>query len=266
MAQLILLPPSEGKAPGGDGPPWHRVDQSFPDLAEDRRGVIRALSTAMEGGLDERTKLLGVGAAKADEATAANLAVDTAATLPAIERYTGVLYDALDAASLPARSRRRLEQQVVVFSGLWGAVRAHDPIPDYKLKMGATLPGLGKPARFWKARLTAALTEAAAGTVWDLLPNEHAAAWDSSIAGHRIRVRFLDDVERNGERTLTTVSHWNKLLKGALVRHLLAHPLDDPDGLADFEHPEGYAYRRDLSTSQSTGTGTTTDVALVAVR
>jgi len=62
------------------------------------------------------------------------------------------------------------------------------------------------------------------------------------------------------------VSHWNKLLKGALVRHLLAHPLDDPDGLADFEHPEGYAYRRDLSTSQATGTGTTTDVALVAVR
>ncbi len=62
------------------------------------------------------------------------------------------------------------------------------------------------------------------------------------------------------------MSHWNKLLKGALVRHLLAHPLDDPDGLADFEHPEGYAYRRDLSTSQATGIGTTTDVALVAVR
>jgi hypothetical protein len=52
------------------------------------------------------------------------------------------------------------------------------------------------------------------------------------------------------------------LLKGALVRHLLEHRLDDPDGLVGFEHPEGYAYRPDLATTS----GNTTDIALVAVR
>jgi cytoplasmic iron level regulating protein YaaA (DUF328/UPF0246 family) len=259
---LILLPPSEKKATGGAGVPWHGAGQSFPDLDEARREVIDALVDAMCCPIEARTKLLGVGAARAGEATAANLSIDTAPTMPAIGRYTGVLYDALDAGSLPAHLRKRLDEQVVVFSGLWGAVRPSDPIPDYKLKMGAPLPGLGRPARFWRPHLTAALTKAAAATVWDLLPNEHAAAWDPTIAGHRIRVRFLDDVERSGKRALVTVSHWNKLLKGALVRHLLEHRLDDPDGLVDFAHPEGYAYRPDLTTTS----GNTTDIALVSVR
>ena len=261
-APLILLPPSEGKAPGGEGPRWSDADQSFPDLVDARRTVIEALVDAMGGTPEARSKLLGVKAAKAEEATAANLAVDTAPTRPAIERYTGVLYDALDYPSLPAKVRRGVDRQVVVFSGLWGAVRPADPIPDYKLKMGAALPDLGRPAAFWKPVLTGALAAAASGTVWDLLPNEHSAAWDPAVAGRRIRVRFLDDVVKDGVRTLVTVSHWNKLLKGALVRHVVEHGLDDPDGLVDFDHPEGYRYDPSLTET----TGTTTDIALVTRR
>jgi cytoplasmic iron level regulating protein YaaA (DUF328/UPF0246 family) len=99
--------------------------------------------------------------------------------------------------------------------------------------------------------------------VWDLLPGEHAAAWPSTNAPrHRIAVRFLDDVERDGRRELVTVSHWNKLLKGALVRHVVGRQLRDPDGLADFEHPQGYAYRPDLTTVD----GDRTVVSLVARR
>ena len=263
---LILLPPSEGKAAGGEGPPWESVDQSFPVLADPRREVVNALVKAMGGSPEARFKLLGVKAAKAEEATAANLDVATAPTMPAIDRYTGVLYDALDYSSLPAKVRQGLDRQMVIFSGLWGLVRPTDLIPDYKLKMGASLSGLGKPARFWKPLISDALAGAitASGTdmVWDLLPNEHSAAWDPSVAGRRIRVRFLDDVVKGGERTLVTVSHWNKLLKGALVRHVVEHGLDDPDGLVDFDHPEGYRYDPSLTET----TGTTTDLALVTRR
>ena len=263
---LILLPPSEGKATGGKGPPWESVDQSFPALADPRREVVHALVEAMGGSSEARSKLLGVKATKAEEATAVNLDVATAPTMPAIDRYTGVLYDALNYPSLPAKVRRGVDRQVVVFSGLWGVVRPSDPIPDYKLKMGASLPGLGKPARFWKPLISDAVADAVAAsgtnTVWDLLPNEHTAAWDPSVAGRRIRVRFLDDVVKNGERTLVTVSHWNKLLKGALVRHVVEHGLDAPAGLVDFDHPEGYRYEPSLTET----TGTTTDIALVTRR
>jgi cytoplasmic iron level regulating protein YaaA (DUF328/UPF0246 family) len=77
-----------------------------------------------------------------------------------------------------------------------------------------------------------------------------------------IRVRFLDDVVRHGERQLVVVNHWNKLLKGSLVRHLLTTQLRDPDGLSAFTHPEGYVYRPDLTETD----GINITLSLVAVR
>ena len=127
--------------------------------------------------------------------------------MPAIERYTGVLYDALDHRSLSAAHRRRLDASVVIFSGLWGAVAPADPIPDYKLKMGAALAPMGKLSTWWRAPLSARLGELAAGRhVWNLLPNEHAAAWDPPDGLEQWTVRFL---QRRGGR-VTTVSHDNK--------------------------------------------------------
>ena len=259
---LILLPPSEGKSSGGDGLTWSKSKQSFPELETARKEVIKALKTAMKGPIEERSKLLGVGEAKTDEATKANLSVDTGKTLQAIDRYTGVLYDALGYGALSAKLKKRVDSQVVIFSGLWGIVRPGDCIPDYKLKMGAKLPALGKPSSFWKPLISESLAEAASGVVWDLLPKEHSAGWDPSIAGKKIRVSFLDDVVKNKKRTLITVSHWNKLLKGSLVRFLTESQVDDPSGLKSFKHPEGYTYRPDLTVKEDSSI----DVFLVAKR
>ena len=57
----------------------------------------------------------------------------------------------------------------------------------------------------------------------------------------RVTVRFQD---RHGR----TVSHWNKLLKGALVRHILTERPAGPENLAGWEHPSGY--RVDLVASR----------------
>ena len=153
---------------------------------------------------------------------------------------------------------------MLIFSGLWGAVAPDDPIPDYKCKMGASLPPLGKLATWWRPRLAPLLHERSTRrVVWNLLPNEHDAACtlapDAKLV---VRVRFLDDVERRGGRVLVAVNHWNKLLKGSLLRHVLATQLTDPAGLAAFTHPEGYVFRPDL-TERS---GNEVTVSLVARR
>ncbi len=238
-ALLILLPPSEGKAPGGDGLPWAAGTMTL-DLDERRERVLTAVETAMRGSESVRSKLLGVKGSALASATEANRRVREAPTLPAIERYTGVLYDALDAGSLPAAARRRLDGSVLILSGLWGAVAPSDRIPDYKLKMGATLPRLGKLATWWRDDLSEAIAERATGRrVWNLLPNEHAAAWRAPDGLPQWSVRFL---EPGKDGTLVAVSHWNKSLKGALVRHLLTHPSTTPETLASWEHPSGYRY------------------------
>ncbi len=254
---LILLPPSEGKAPGGDGPAWTPGSGAWPELDARRSTVVKALQAAMRKPVAARSKLLGVKGDALVAATATNLSVLDTATMPAIDRYTGVLYDELDASSLSKIVRRRFDEQVVIFSGLWGIVRPGDPIPDYKLKMGASIGRPGKLSTWWRAAVTDALAPCTANrVVWDLLPNEHRAAWappvnpTTSAPTHIVSVRFLDEQQpttggKSGE--LIAVAHWNKLLKGSLVRHIVAAQLDDPEGLADLAHPRGYVLRPELT-------------------
>lgn len=214
---LVLLPPSEGKAPEGDGPPWRAGTMAVAELDPMRRKVARA------AGL---TRAIGRNP-----------------TMAAIERYTGVLYRELDAASLPAAARRRLARDVLIVSGLWGLVAPGDPICDYRLKMSARAGDLGKLSTAWRPVLTEALAPRAKGRLlWDLLPIEHAAAvdWDGLAPRQRITVRFVDAEDR-------TISHWNKLLKGSLVRWLVTRPPQGIEDLAGFDHPQGYRWDPDAT-------------------
>ncbi|MEA2579276.1 MAG: uncharacterized protein QOE83_168 [Actinomycetota bacterium] len=254
---LILLPPSEGKAGGGSGPPWSPGSLSL-ELDAQRERVLTALGAAMRGAEAARSKLLGVKGTALAAATAANRAARSAPTLPAIERYTGVLYDALDHRSLTATDRRRLNASVLIISGLWGAVAPADPISDYKLKMGVALPRLGKLSSWWRDDLSAAVAERAGKrTIWNLLPNEHAAAWAAPQGREQTTLRFL---ERRADGSLSAVSHWNKYLKGALVRYLLANPAAGPDDLRKWKHPSGF--RLDPSLTEQQGDVTVLSLVL----
>lgn len=209
----ILLPPSEGKAPHGTGPPWRPGTMAVAGLDPRRRELLAALAAA---GADHRHD----------------------PTLVAAARYTGVLYRELDPEALAAPLRKRFAAQALIFSGLWGVVGPADPVPDYKLKMSASVPGLGKLSTWWRPAITEAMVDRLAGhTVWDLLPIEHSAAWTPGAVplARRHTVRF---VSAEG----TTISHWNKLLKGALVRFILEQQPVHADDLADFVHPAGYRY------------------------
>jgi cytoplasmic iron level regulating protein YaaA (DUF328/UPF0246 family) len=139
---------------------------------------------------------------------------------------------------------------LLVFTAAFGVVAPRDPIPEHRLDFHAALPALsvaGSPQRlgaWWRPRLTVVLSEQLAGrVVWDLLPQEHAAAWDPSAVPLRARytVAFVD---RGGR----VVSHWNKLLKGALVAWIGETAATEAAHLATFQHPLGYRFDVDAST------------------
>ena len=239
---LILLPPSEGKASGGTGSEWFADAMAMPlrdsQGADPRMAVIKSLQVVMARNSAERGKLLGVKGDALAAATLANRSVLVSPTLPAIDRYTGVLYEALELPTLAASARRRMARSVLIFSGLWGVVSPHDLIPDYKLKMGASLPGLGKLSTWWRPVLSPQIASIAQGRqLWNLLPIEHNAAWTHPPELRQITVKFF---ERRPDGSLVAVSHWNKFLKGALLRHLLEHPETTPRSLEQWEHPSGY--------------------------
>ena len=187
-------------------------------LAERRRGVVDALIAV--GGGDR--KLLGVGGDHLERAIQSNRSLLGAPTLPAWRRYTGVVWEHLDPATLTAPQRR----SIVVVSGLHGLVRADDPVPDYRLKMGASLPPVGKLSTWWRPTLGPGLTAATRRrTVVDLLPQEHRAAFTDA---DRERFVVVDLVERTG----APGGHAAKAAKGRLARHLLTCglPLDEALG------------------------------------
>ncbi|MEV6959554.1 peroxide stress protein YaaA [Streptomyces sp. NPDC051207] len=214
---LVLLPPSEGKAPSGRGAPLKPDALSLPELAAAREAVLEELVELCTADEDKAREVLGLSEGLRDE-VAKNAGLRTAGARPAGEIYTGVLYDALDLASLDTAARRRAGRSLLVFSGLWGAVRVTDRIPSYRCSMGVKLPGLGALAGHWRAPMAEALPAVAGGgLVLDLRSAAYAAAWKpkGEVAERTATVRVLHAPTRK------VVSHFNKATKGRIVRSLL---------------------------------------------
>ena len=256
---LILLPPSEGKAAGGDGPPLDLGSISFSELTPTRERVAKILSQVSQRPRTSH-KLLGVKGVALEKAMAENASIAESATLPAIERYTGVMYDSIDYRSLDADAKECFGQTTIIMSGLFGMVRPYDMIPAYKLKMGGRLPRGKTCSAIWKPVITKSLAAVSEGRViWDLLPNEHAAAWNPGAvsSASRYTVKFLN---RTPGGELKTVNHWSKALKGALVRHLVSNPAAAGSSdsamslIAEFTHPEGYEFHPELTTEANGAT------------
>jgi cytoplasmic iron level regulating protein YaaA (DUF328/UPF0246 family) len=220
---LVLLPPSEGKATAVRGRPVALDALSLPGLTGARAAVLDELVALCEGDQDKAADVLGLTPGLRGE-VARNAGLRTAPALPAGRLYTGVLYDALGLGTLDAAAKRRAGQSLLVFSGLWGAVRPADRIPAYRCSMTVRLPGAGGLAAYWKPHLERVLPElAGGGLVLDLRSAAYAAAWRprGELAARTASVRVLQVSVVDGVERRQIVSHFNKATKGRLVRALL---------------------------------------------
>jgi cytoplasmic iron level regulating protein YaaA (DUF328/UPF0246 family) len=209
---VILLPPSEGKVAGGDGPAWAVDAGTFAALAPERTRVTNALRRHRGG----TGKMLGATGPLLRTARAANLALVGAPTLPAWQRFSGVVWEHLGPTTLGATARRRAEAGVIVVNAVTGLAGWDDPVPDFRLKLSAAVPPVGNLAAFWRAPLSRALHDRLLGhTVIDLLPNEHRAAWIADADAYRLVRPAL--ATRDGK----PAGHAGKAAKGRLARALL---------------------------------------------
>ena len=108
------------------------------DIARERKQLESQRTRS--GGIAEYAKKR-LAAAKASEAAYTSR-----------ERYTGVVWDHLDLASLTSAQQKFADTNIIVVSGLLGLVCAGDAIPDYRLKIGASLAPMGKLSTWWQRR------------------------------------------------------------------------------------------------------------------
>lgn len=213
---LIVLPPSETKATGGTGAPLQLEELSFPTLTQVRAELLDDLLALSELPEDDQLTILGISANLAPELRH-NAALLSAPTMPAIERFTGVLFDALGAADLKPAQRSRL----AVGDALFGLLGAEDPIPHYRLSGGTKLPYAGEvPAsaptmkRRWGKAITSALEDVDQAII-DLRSGTYQQLGRVPRA---LTVRVETEHPETGARKV--VSHFNKHYKGQLARAL----------------------------------------------
>ena len=215
QSPVILIPPSEGKTLDGSGAPLKKAPPLSAPMIERLR--------AYDG---DPGKLLGVKGKALEAAVDANARVLKSPTLPAIERYSGVVYQGIDYASLNAATRKWFDNHVRIVSALFGLVAPGDLIPDYKLKIEKL-----DAAKYWKPLVAAELKKA---YVIDLLPQAHkkAVAFEQGVSPDFI-------VIKNGKRK--PAGHHGKLIKGRFVRWLCENRVKNAEAFGDFAE-DGFAW------------------------
>lgn len=257
---VILMPSAEGKRPGGNplAPDMFDYRSSntfnyFSELNAERRALIDALQAPLrEADQAALEKLFGVKGDALKEAVTADLDIYDSPLMAAIDRYgPGVMYEAMEFTALPTGAQRRLLENGVIFSGMFGLLRPDDLIPNYRLRMDAAVEGIGRVSRYWRPHLSPLLNRLLEGrVVWNLLPATHEDAWDDDRSYARMyRLKFFR--EEGGERK--PITHGVKELRGNFVHHVVNELVDDLAGLEDWEVPGGYEVDLDASTLDAQG-------------
>jgi cytoplasmic iron level regulating protein YaaA (DUF328/UPF0246 family) len=219
---LILLPPSETKRSGGVGVSIDRSAIIWAAL-DDTRDLIIGKLVKLCGNKQAAAKALKLGARNLADIDA-NLELLTAGTMPAISRYTGVLFDALDFESLSVQAKKMASEQVFIQSALFGLLPATEKIPYYRFSAGSKLPGVN---------------------LKQLWTDSHKEVWPRMI-GEVLDMRSKAYVELNpvpedrdswfvevlDEKSGKALNHFNKKAKGAFVRSALSNGLN---GISEVE-------------------------------
>lgn len=234
---LLLLPPSETKRDGGaDGSVLDLAALGFPALTPQRRAVIAAMRRLARN-LTTMAAALRLGPSQHAELIR-NRTLGSSPTMPALDRYTGVLYDGLDAGSLGVAERAFADDHLVIHSALFGLLGAADPIPAYRLSNDTRMPGLSL-RQTWREPVGAAIA-ARGGLAIDLRSEAYVELGPvpPGVDSYFLRVVAED---RHGRRR--ALNHFNKKGKGEFLRAVIrsgrSHP--DVDSLLDWAAASGIA-------------------------
>lgn len=211
---IILFSPSEGKRSGGVLPPLHQGSLIFAHLYHKRLEVIEQYEKLVQGGSDEQLSAL-FGIKDPKEYEQYKKLFSSMPSMKAIERYDGVAYDYLNYSILSSDAQRYIDNNTILFSNLFGPLRAGDTIPDYKLKQGSMI-GTFAPEKHYKGHFSLALNELIGDQeILDL----RAGFYDKFYTPEKpsVTLKFLKEGK--------VVSHWAKAYRGIVLREAAKHQI-----------------------------------------
>jgi cytoplasmic iron level regulating protein YaaA (DUF328/UPF0246 family) len=220
----ILFSPSESKNEPIDGKLFEINNLLFSELKEFREDVISRYEKYING-LDDDSLCLWLGLKDINRATKYLLGLSSKNTAKAILVYSGVAYSAIDFNSLDEVSKEYIENNLIIFSNLFGSILAKNHIPNYKLKQANKI-GDFRVEQFYKSNFSNALDEYLLDE--DIL-DLRAGFYDKfySINKKYTTVKFTKENK--------TISHWAKYYRGIMVNSLAKNRVQNCRDILDLE-------------------------------
>lgn len=210
---IFLLPPSESKQVGGKA--------KLPKLAfrelDASRELVRSKLLAISKNSSQAAKALKLGATQLGE-LAVNLELSKPLVMPAIDRYTGVLFDALKQDGLSKNELLRANGTILIQSSLFGLISALDEIPNYRLSAGAKLPGVNLKV-IWGQAHQNIWSKFKSEIVIDLRSKAYSAL---APIPEQLESYVVEVVSENAAGQRKALNHFNKKAKGQFVKALLS--------------------------------------------
>jgi cytoplasmic iron level regulating protein YaaA (DUF328/UPF0246 family) len=204
----ILLAPSETKKEGGSLP-FELSPLLFSELTPKRQELLNAYNQLIE--LNEFSLLSKMfGLKKENDVLRYMTPITHNPSMKAIERYTGVAFDYLAYETLQPEEQNYIDEHVLLFSNLFGVLRASDTIPDYRLKQAEPIGEL-KVEPFYNTLLTPLLDNyLKEEQILDLRATFYNKFYKPSTP--YTTLKFVKEGK--------VVSHWAKAYRGIVLHHL----------------------------------------------
>ena len=220
----ILIPPSEGKAKVK--PTKTLFSKTNFRFEREVNQVVRLLELIDD---EDLRSVYGTSAEKALMFHRQNQDIFNSPCAPAIERYTGVVYEHISWSTISEKAKNYMEKYVYIFSGLFGLLTPNTLIPDYKLKMNVL-----SLQHHWHPILTEALINEK--MIIDLLPQVHRKAYQPNKE-NTIPVDFL--ILNKGKKS--AAGHFGKAVKGEFICYIAENNITNIDDFSGFEY-EGFKW------------------------
>ena len=210
----ILLAPSETKKSGGELS-FNPSTLLFEALAPHRMKLLHTyINVLQQGDMATLSKMFGIK--KEADILKHKKDIIHELSMKAIERYTGVAFDYLKYDTLDASAQTYIDNNVILFSNLFGPIRASDLIPEYKLKQGEVV-GEIKTEKFYH-EYSADLMEAYLKN--DEILDLRAGFYDKFYKPTKpyTTLKFIKEGK--------VVSHWAKAYRGIVLREIAKAGVD----------------------------------------
>ena len=155
----------------------------------------------------------------------------------AIRAFTGVVFKAIDFATLSEADRMELSRNVRIISSLYGWLRPDDTIKPYRLDYTSRIaPDDRAMSAYWREPLTASLVEelqtSGCKTILNLLPGDAEKCIDWTRVKPHADVWKVDFKQlKDGGTFVTPNANRLKTLRGHLLREIITRRLQSPADL-----------------------------------